>query len=293
VSEGAAFAGLDGRALRRRAERASRAAAGPGVLEARVGEEMLARLALLAFTPATVLDLGTGLGHGAQALKRRWPRATVAALDASAGMLARARARSGWLRGFHRLQGEALALPVRSGALDLVWSCLLLPQVTDLDAALAEVRRVLAPRGYFTFATLGPDTLRELRAALGEAESARRVHRFPDMHDVGDALARAGFAEPVMDVERLTFTYGAIEGLYADLRAGGATNALAARPRGLLGRRRHAALAAAYEAFRNAEGRLPATVEVVYGQAWGPGVTPPKRSRRTETVIPIESLRRR
>ncbi|MBS0373571.1 MAG: methyltransferase domain-containing protein [Proteobacteria bacterium] len=254
---------------------------------------MLARLALLAFTPATVLDLGTGLGHGAQALKRRWPRATVAALDSSAGMLARARSQSGWLRGFHRLRGEALALPVRSGALDLVWSCLLLPQVTDLDAALAEVRRVLAPRGYFTFATLGPDTLRELRAALGETEAARRVHRFPDMHDVGDALARAGFAEPVMDVERLTFTYGSIEGLYADLRAAGATGALAARPRALTGRRRLAALAAAYEAFRDVDGRLPATVEVVYGQAWGPGVNPPKRGRRTETVIPIESLRRR
>jgi malonyl-CoA O-methyltransferase len=284
---------LDAAAVRRHFERASAGYDAHAVLQARVRNEMLERLGLLAFAPAAIADLGCGTGHGARALKRRWPRAQVVALDRTPGMLGAARAQISWLRGFERVLGDALRLPLRSGGVDLVYSCLLLPWVADLDATLAEVRRVLSPRGYFTFATLGPDTLGELRDAWAEADDGAHVHRFLDMHDVGDALVRAGFADPVMDVEHFRLTYPSTRALMRDLRAIGGTNALIARRPGLTGPGRLAAVEAAYERLRDGDGRLPATVEVAYGQAWCPGGSPPVRSRRGETVVPIESLRRR
>lgn len=284
---------LDPAAVRRHFERASTGYDAHAVLQARVRDAMLERLALLAFVPGVVADLGCGTGHGARALKGRWPRARVVALDRTPGMLAAARAQRSWLRGFDRVLGDALRLPLRSGCVDLVYSCLLLPWVADLDATLAEVRRILSPRGYFTFATLGPDTLAELRAAWAEADADPHVHRFLDMHDVGDALVRAGFADPVMDVDRFRLTYPSTRALMRDLRAVGGGNALVGRRPGVTGRARLAAVEAAYERLRDGDGRLPATVEVVYGQAWCPGGSPPVRTRRSETLIPIESLRRR
>jgi malonyl-CoA O-methyltransferase len=208
-------------------------------------------------------------------------------------MLRAAAAQRSWRRPFDRLRADACRLPLRAGAVDLAFSCLLLPCTDDLAAVLGEVRRVLSPRGYFTFATLGPDTLAELRGAWSEADARPHVHRFLDMHDVGDALVRAGFADPVMDVDRVRLTYASTDALCADLKALGATCALAGRRRALTAPSRLAALARAYERHRDAGGRLPATCELVYGQAWCPGATPPLRTRRTEAVIPIEQLRRR
>ena len=148
-------------------------------------------------------------------------------------------------------------------------------------------------RGYFTFTTLGPDTLQELRAAWAQVDEAPHVHRFLDLHDIGDALVRAGFADPVMDVDRYTLTYPNARALMQELRGLGAENALAARARGLTGRARLAGLEAACARSADGDGRIPATVEVVYGQAWCPGATPPVRGRRGETVVSLDRLRRR
>ena len=98
----------------------------------------------------------------------------------------------------------------------------------DPLAALREFHRVLAVDGLLMFSTLGPDTLAELRAAAGAA----RVHAFADMHDLGDMLVAAGFAEPVMDMERVTMVYADGAALLADLRASGQTCALRAIARG-------------------------------------------------------------
>ena len=94
------------------------------------------------------------------------------------------------------------------------------------------------------------------------------MHPFTDMHDLGDGLVRAGLAEPVLDVSRFTLTYPNTGALMRDLKATGAQNAASRRARGLTGRKRLDAMAAAYEEFR-AGGTLPASVEAVFGQAWG------------------------
>jgi malonyl-CoA O-methyltransferase len=255
--------------------------------------ELLARLSLLAFEPHTVLDLGAGTGHGARALRERWRAARIVALDLAPGMLRAARRQSSWRRRFDRVCADGARLPLRDGSVDLVFSNLMLPWAVDVDAQLKEIRRVLAPQGYASFSTLGPGTLAELSAAWREVDAGVHVHPFFDLHELGDALVRAGFADPVMDVDRYTLTYADFPALLEELRGTGSRNALQARARGLAGRRRRRALEQAYDRFRTADGRLPVSCEVLYGQAWCPGSTPPVRARRGEVVVPIGAIRRR
>ena len=259
---------LDRRAVRTAFDRASTTYDTACALQSRVRTELLSRLDLIRIAPAVAMDLGCGTGQGARALKERYRGATVIALDAAPGMLRATRRRSGWLRPIQRVCGDVVQLPFQDGAVDLMFSNLMLQWCADLDAALREIRRVLAPEGFFAFTTFGPDTLRELRSAWAAADAGSHVSGFRDMHDIGDALTRAGLAEPVMDVERLTTLYPDVAALTRDLKAIGARNATAARARGLTGKGRWRAMCAAYETQRLAGG-LPATYEVVYGAAWG------------------------
>jgi malonyl-CoA O-methyltransferase len=136
---------------------------------------------------------------------------------------------------------------------------------------------------------LGPDTLRELRSAWAEVDGFTHVNQFTDMHDIGDALVRAGFVSPVLDVERYILTYSDVRRLGEDLKAVGARNATAGRLKGLTGPRKFAALQAAYETYRR-EGRLPATYEVIFGQAWGPlGAATSASQARS---VPLDEMRR-
>jgi malonyl-CoA O-methyltransferase len=279
---------LDRAAIRRYAGRASVGYDDSAVLVRRLREEMVARLEWIAFIPESVLDLGCGTGHGAAALAARWPRARVIALDASPAMLRETARRDGSDR-IERLCAESEAIPLPDESVDLVLSNLMLPWCEDIDAVFAEVARVLKPRGLFTFTTLGPDTLVELRTAWRAADSASHVHPFTDMHDLGDGLVRAGLAEPVLDVSRYTLTYPDVDALMRDLKAIGAQNATSRRARGLTGRRRIDAMAAAYEEFR-AGGTLPASVEAVFGQAWG---AVQRDVRDGEFAFPVSAIRRR
>ena len=280
---------LDPVRVRRSFDRAAEGYDRVAVLQAAVRANLLERLELTALAPRVVLDAGTGTGHAAKALQRRYPRAQVLALDSALGMLRAAGRQQPWRRRFARICADALALPLPAASVDLILSNLMLPWC-EPEASLAEFHRVLAPRGLLTFTTLGPDTLRELRAAWARVDSHSHVHRFFDMHEVGDALVRAGFAAPVLDVERYTLTYADGRGLMADLKASGAHNAASDRPRGLTGRGKLAAMLAAYDEFRQ-EGRLPATVEVVFGHAWG-AVPGARRAGGGDAVVSLEAFKR-
>ena len=266
----AAYA-LDPIGIRRSFDRAAATFDAAAVLHAEVRENLLQRLQLTAFTPRVVLDLGAGTGHASRALKRRYPGALVIALDSSPGMLRTAARRRSWLRRFALVCADAEHLPLAQGSVDLILSNLML-QWCNPDAVFAECRRVLAPQGLLSFTTLGPDTLRELRTAWARVDPCSHVHQFIDMHDLGDALVRGGFASPVLDVERYILTYSDFTQVAADLKATGAHNISAGRAKGLTGRRKFAAMRTVYETFRQ-DGRLPATYEVVFGQAWAPGET--------------------
>ena len=119
------------------------------------------------------------------------------------------------------------------------------------------------------FSTLGPDTLKELRASWLAVDQHQHVHSFIDMHDVGDAMVRARLADPVMDVEQFILTYDDGLTLMRELKQLGAHNAAADRPHQLTGKTHLKKVLDSYEQFRK-DGKLPASYEVVYGHAWCP-----------------------
>jgi malonyl-CoA O-methyltransferase len=281
---------LDALRVRRSFDRAASGYDQAAALQGRVRDELLERLTLFKLTPQVALDLGAGTGQGARGLRRAYPRALVIALDSAPGMLREARRRRGIFRRFACVLADAQRLPLATASVDLAFSSLMLQWCEELDKPLAEVRRVLKPGGLFAFTTLGPDTLQELRASWAAVDDDSHVNRFLDLHDVGAALVRAGFAEPVLDVERLQLTYPDTLALMRDLKAIGAQNATRGRPRGLTGRRRMEKMRASYEAFR-LDARLPASFEVLYATAWGADA--PRAAASGDVLIAADSIRRR
>jgi malonyl-CoA O-methyltransferase len=267
---------LDVQQARRAFDRAARAGADTAVLEREVEQRMSERLDYIRIAPARVLDAGCGTGRGLRLLRRRFPKADFIGVDFAPAVIQAAshseslfeRARRMFFRARRsHLCADFSRLPLRPGCVDMLWSNLALAWAGDPLAALREFHRILAPGGLLMFSSYGPDTLKELRSAFSAASPARHVHSFLDMHDVGDMLVASGFAAPVMDVETITLTYADVAALARDLKASGQTCAARDRPRGLVGRAQWRKMLAAYERERK-HGKLPATVEVVYGHAW-------------------------
>ena len=263
--------------IRRRFARAAPTYDEAAVASREVGSRLLERLDLVRLSPARILDLGSGTGFAASGLAQRYPGGRTIALDFCLPMLQqrpRARRLSERLRA--TLRGAAVVdvcaeierLPVRAASIDLAVSNVVLHWSTALELALREVHRVLRRGGLFLFSTLGPDTFGELRAVAADARGRTPVHVFTDMHDLGDLLVHSGFADPVMEMERLTLTYARVEDLLRDLRATGSLSAKAGA-RGLRTPRWRDRIVSGYESLRR-DGRLPATLEVVYGHAWKP-----------------------
>jgi malonyl-CoA O-methyltransferase len=251
-----------------------------------VDRRMQERLDFVTLEPKRILDLGCSRGGSFPGLTARYPEAELLGLDVAPAMLATGREqRPGWQRwlglGKHsaplRLAADAANLPLKSRSTEIVWSNLLLHWLDDPIPALAEAHRVLDIGGLLMFSTLGPDTLKELRAAFSDGYA--HTQRFADMHDLGDMLVGCGFADPVMDMEVITLTYDDLDTMFAELRAAGSSCAMKARRHGLTGRQSWANGKAAYEAMRQ-DGRLPATFEVIYGHAWraAPKKTPDGRA---------------
>jgi malonyl-CoA O-methyltransferase len=287
---------LDKRSLRHAFERAAAGYDDAAVLQRAIADRLLARLDVVRRVPVSVLDVGSGTGYVARALQRRYPRARLTAADLAHAMVRQARARTRWRRWLMRSPGAFVCadleqLPFADASFDLVVSNLTL-QWCDPPTVFAECRRVLRPGGLFLFTSFGPDTLAELRAAWHAVDERPHVHGFADMHDLGDLLLRAGFADPVLDVERLTLTYADVLGVLRDLKRLGAHNAARGRARGLTGKRAFARFRQAYETLRT-DGRIPATYEAVYGLAWAPETRAPARTADGAVAIPLTEIGRR
>lgn len=226
--------------------------------------------------PACVLDLGSGPGRGAAAMRGRWPKARVLAVDLALPMLREARRRERWnplRKGIDRFVADARALPFADGSIDVLFSNLCLQWIEDLPAVFAGFRRVMRPGGLLMVSTFGPDTLHELRAAFAAGDDAPHVSPFASIAQFGDALMHAGFRDPVLDRDITVSRHEDLAALVRELRTLGATNALRARRHTLTGKARFARASQAYAAEFGSPGDgggLPATWETITAMAWAP-----------------------
>ena len=258
--------------LRAALARSARARRRRGDAEAaeRLCEETAARLFEhldpIRLDPRWAVDLAMQCGLHDR-LEKRYPGARVV----SCGYFPAPRAGGGASGAPSRLAVAArpAGLPFEDGSTDLVVSNLALCWFADLVPILREIRRVLRPGGLVAFATLGPGTLAELRRSWEAVDDRSHVIDFIDMHDVGDAMVRAGFADVVMDAERVTVTWPDVPSLLRDLRGLGTGNPTGNRQPGLMTPRKLGDLDDAYEP-RLPQGRVPATVELVHGHGWKP-----------------------
>ena len=296
---------FDAKQVRRAFSRASTSYDAAAQLQHAVEARLLESLdylddpALKREVPQRVLDLGCGTGRASLAMQKRWPKAQIVSLDLALPMLQQARnaarQRVGWLSNPFaqkpaQVSADARALPLADGSIDVLFSNLCLQWVEDLDAVLNGFRRVLKPQGLLLFSTFGPETLWELRAAFAQADDAPHVSPFVDTAGIGDALVNAGFFQPVVDRDEETTLYPDLPALMHELRALGATNALASRRHTLTGRGRFAAAAAAYEPHR-VEAGLPATWEIISAMAWAPEPGAPIREGGMDvTAVPVSRI---
>lgn len=294
---------FDHRQVRRSFSRAAHGYDQAAALQREVGARLAETLDYLdQRVPEVVVDVGCGPGHLSAQMQQRWPRAQVIALDLALPMLREARERfgaGGWrprlLGGARRpdaVCADARALPLRDASVDVLFSNLCLQWVEDLPAVFAGFRRVLKPGGLLLVSTFGPDTLFELRGAFAQADAAPHVSPFASIAQFGDALMAAGFKNPVLDRDEFVLGHQDLGHLMRELRTLGATNAMSDRRRSLTGRARFARAAQAYEPLRGADGRLPATWEVIYAHAWGPEPgTPIRVGGIDEVQVPASSIR--
>ncbi len=294
-------AALDIALLRRRFDRAAPSFANAAVVQREVGNRLLERFDVMRIAPATILDVGCGPGTHTAALSARFPEAVVTALDHAPLMVARAVPPAGGLLGrltgltkrprIRGLVSDMGALPLPREHADVLWSNFALQWANNLPALLAEWNRVLKIGGVIMLTAPGPDTLIELRRALTKAHDIAdsRVQRFTDLHDIGDMLIHAGFADPVMDMEVITLEYATAAALWRDLKAQGAVNSMRARPRGLLTPRKLRAIEAALDSARHAGGPIRISVEVIYGHAWK---VAPKQTAEGHGIVRLESIQR-
>jgi len=305
----------DSRLVRRIFDRRAATFGEVAFLPREISQRMRERLDYIKVSPASMLDAGCGVGDDLPRLRERFPETPLVGVDLSHAMLARALPQAagdpGWrrllpaalqrslgVRGPRLAQADFAALPFADGAFDFIWSNLALHWHSQPDSVLPEWQRVLEPNGLLMFSTLGPDTLRELRAAYAEVEAAHglsgapHVIDFVDMHDLGDMLVESGFEIPVMDQETLTITYTSPESLLADVRRWGAYphRRAHAATQPAHARRIHAALRKALEARRRADGTIALTFEVIYGHAWK---AVPRTTADGYAIVRVEDIGRR
>ena len=273
--------------IRHRFDRAAATFDDADFVHAVTREGLLTRLEPLLLQPTTILDLGSATGATGRLLRKRFKRAHIVSLDLSRAMLGAARRNRPWLSRMSFVQGNARRLPFAGGTFDLVVANQMLPWDPEPRTVFEEVSRTLKKGGVFAFATLGPDSLREIDRAWGSVDNQPHVNRFPDMHDIGDGLVRAGLADPVLDVDRLSVSYENPATLFADLTRVGARNTHLERDRGLAGKARFQAMTKALAAARS-DGRILLDLELVYGHCWGSGPTQdPANYRIDANQIPL------
>jgi malonyl-CoA O-methyltransferase len=296
IEEAPTEASLDADAARRAFDKAARNGA-QWDLSDEIARRMAARLDYVRLAPTQILDAGCG-PETETLLAKRYPAAQLTGVDASLGMTATL-GRKSWISRLGRklgaefgrsrmVCGDICALPIADSSMDLVWSNLALAWAPDASRVFLECQRVLKDGGLLMFSSYGPDTLRELKTAFSRVDDRPHVHEFADMHDLGDKLVASGFADPVMDMDKIIYAYVDVASLARELKRSGQTNVMADRRRGLMSPAAWNAMSTAYP-HRPLDGRIEATFEIVYGHAWKSGGKP-RAGKSTDGIATIQWL---
>jgi malonyl-CoA O-methyltransferase len=259
---------LDKRAIINFFDNAAKSYDNAAILSEEVSNRLLDRLQYMRHQPETIVDLGCGTGKVVRRLQKAYPRARVHGVDIAQQMLLQAGSNFRWLSKKRLVAADMERLPFADNSFDMVFSSLALPWCNDLNLALAEFARVARPGALLLFSSFGPATLSELAQSWQALDVHPHVHQFIDMHDVGDAMMAAGFAQPVVDAEMMRMEYKDFRSLLADLKQTGASNADVGRRRGLMTPAQLRVLEDSYREHGFEQGRFVATCEVVYGHAW-------------------------
>jgi len=242
--------------------------------------------------PERILDWWAGPGAGEPLLRARYPKARLVAVERDAGWLdrrAQAADRLRWRLGRPRsaIAHEAGEADAAIGRGQLVWANMVLHGVTDPPALFARWHALLEIEGLVVFSCLGPGTLRELRDLYAAPGWPAPTPGFIDMHDLGDMLVAAGFAEPVLDQETLSLTWAGAQSLLDDLRRLGG-NAAPDRFAGLRTPAWRRRLLAALGERAGADGRIALSFEVAYGHGFKPA---PRARSGAPAAVSLDEMR--
>jgi len=250
-------------------------------LHEEAGRRMASRLQWIKLQPQHWASWSPLLGglHAHQSVAARYPEATCHLLgeqiDQARTLLGRAARPSGWRRWWNRWAGQPPVVEAPPAPFDLLWANMALHLHDRPGQVLRQWHAALRTNGILLFSCLGPDTLREIRQVYAASGWLPPAHGMTDMHDWGDMLVASGFAEPVMDVERLTLTYTRLQALLDDLRAWG-RNLHTARSAATWSRGQHLRWMEVMQAGlpRTPDGQFSLTVELIYGYAIKPTPQP-------------------
>lgn len=262
-------------------------------LHAEVARRMAQRLQVIRMRPQHLVEWWGGLGCSDQVLSEAYPKATRTVVEPDSAWAAdtRQRRQSPWWS-TKRWRGGAQSivsqeLPLAEQGCQMVWANMVLHGASDPPSLLASWHKALQVEGFLMFSSLGPDTLKELRGLYRHLGWAAPGIEFVDMHDLGDMLVDAGFADPVMDQETLTLTWATPAELLAELRSLGG-NVLPDRRPGLRTPRWQSRLEAGLQELRGPDGRLQLSFEVAYGHAFKPA---PRPRAGADTTVSLDEMR--
>lgn len=251
-------------AVRRCNDRIAASYADSSVVAREIFRRLEARLDYLSVKPEVVVDLGCGTAESLSILKRRYRTAMLVGVDLSMNMLLHRKRRGLFSKKHPLLQADAQCLPLKDNSVDILLASMLLPQCGDLESVFLEINRVLKPGGAMLFASLGPDSMKSIMDVMKAVDHRNVRQVFADMHDLGDMMAAAGLAQPVLDVEYLDVSYRSVDAMLSELRACGAVNTVTARRRGLMSPKKYREITDALVESQV----VGLSLELVSGHAW-------------------------
>ena len=265
------------------------------IVQQEICDRAVERLQMLKVEPGTILDIGSGTGKSVRGLNKLFTKAHIISSDLSLPMLMQLEQIQPPLQPFaSTICCDAEHLSIADESVDLVFSTSTFQWCEDLQQVLAECQRILKPDGTLVFTTFGPDTLKELRLSWAQVDHNMHVHQFMDMHHVGDLLLATGFSDPVVDMEVITIEYKKTQQLLRDLKATGSRGKFndEAISSGLMGKDKFRKFEAAYEQYRQKNGLLPASYEVIYGYARKfSAIEKSQNAGDTEIHIPLSQIK--